>query len=66
MVKATKGTLVECDVSVKEILLNLDNEMRFIIEDLDERHLFIESSQVKNVEKRLSAILDENVFKPIE
>ena len=57
---------MECDVSVKEILLNLDNEMRFIIEDLDERHLFIESSQVKNVEKRLSAILDENVFKPIE
>lgn len=66
MVKATRGTLVECDVSVKEILLSLDNELHFIVEDVDERHLFVETSQLAVVKKRLDAILNENVFKPIE
>ncbi len=32
------------DPAVKQMILNLDREMGFIIEDLDETHLFIGNS----------------------
>ena len=44
MVKALKGALLECDVAVKQIILELDSKMHFIIEDLDETHLFIDAA----------------------
>lgn len=50
--------------AVKEILLVLDAEMNFIIEDLDPNHLFIDHQQVDRVQEALQARLAENVFKP--
>ncbi len=50
--------------AVKEILLLLDAEMNFIIEDLDPNHLFIDPLQVERVQEALQARLAENVFKP--
>jgi TFIIH basal transcription factor complex TTD-A subunit len=47
MVNVTKGVLVECDPAMKQFLLHLDETLklgsRFIIQDLDETHLFISS-----------------------
>ena len=47
MVNVTKGVLVECDPAMKQFLLYLDESMklgsRFIIQDLDETHIFISS-----------------------
>jgi TFIIH basal transcription factor complex TTD-A subunit len=47
MVNVTKGVLVECDPAMKQFLLYLDEThklgSRFIIQDLDETHLFISS-----------------------
>lgn len=50
------------DESVKQILLFLDSKMHFIIEDLDARHLFVESAQIESVRKALERILAENTF----
>ena len=47
MVNVTKGVMVECDPAMKQFLLYLDETLklgsRFIIQDLDETHLFISS-----------------------
>ncbi|KAL0095046.1 TFIIH subunit TTDA/Tfb5 [Phycomyces blakesleeanus] len=62
MVKAVKGVLVECDSTVKQIVLNLNKRSNFVIEDLDETHLFIEASSVPQLRYELDKVLDENSY----
>ncbi|KAG1445728.1 TFIIH subunit TTDA/Tfb5 [Sporodiniella umbellata] len=62
MVKAVKGVLLECDSTVKQIVLNLNKRGNFVIEDLDETHLFIEASWVEQLKYELDKILDENSY----
>lgn len=52
------------DPAIKELLLQLDASMHFIIEQLDSSHLFIEESQLEKVQQMLEEKLSENVFKP--
>ncbi|KAG0747016.1 hypothetical protein G6F57_001419 [Rhizopus arrhizus] len=62
MVKAVKGVLLECDSTVKQIVLNLNKRGNFVIEDLDDTHLFIEASWVDQLKYELDKILDENSY----
>lgn len=53
-VRAIKGTLVECDESIKSIIISIDSEKNdFIIEDLDETHLLIKDAMVATLKARL-------------
>ncbi|KAI8624458.1 RNA polymerase 2 general transcription and DNA repair factor tfiih component [Xylariaceae sp. FL1651] len=62
MVKAIKGTLVECDPSIKSIIINIDSEKNdYIIEDLDESHLFIKDVMVAQLKAKLEERLKETV-----
>ncbi|KAI8085411.1 hypothetical protein BDF21DRAFT_324578, partial [Thamnidium elegans] len=45
-----------------QIVLNLNKRGNFVIEDLDETHLFIESSWVEQLKYELDKILDENSY----
>ncbi|KAI1763951.1 transcription factor TFIIH complex subunit Tfb5-domain-containing protein [Hypoxylon sp. FL1150] len=48
------GTLVECDPSIKSIIINIDNETNeFIVEDLDETHLMIKDTMVAKLKTEL-------------
>lgn len=53
-----KGVLVECDPSVKAIILKYDEEKHdYIVEDLDDdRHLVIKESQLQNLKERLGQV----------
>lgn len=55
---ARPGVLVECDPSVKAIILKYDEERHdYIIEDLDDdRHLVIKGSQLQNLKARLGRV----------
>ncbi|KAI1502851.1 RNA polymerase 2 general transcription and DNA repair factor tfiih component [Biscogniauxia marginata] len=62
MVRAIKGTLVECDPSIKSIIINIDSEKNdFIIEDLDESHLLIKDNMVATLKAKLEERLKETV-----
>jgi TFIIH basal transcription factor complex TTD-A subunit len=52
------GVLVECDPSVKAIILKYDEERHdYIVEDLDDdRHLVIKESQLQNLKERLGRV----------
>ncbi|KAL4814682.1 transcription factor TFIIH complex subunit Tfb5-domain-containing protein [Aspergillus spinulosporus] len=65
MPRAVRGVLIECDPSVKAIILKYDEERHdYIVEDLDDdRHLVIKESQLQNLKLRLGRELDEK-FKP--
>ncbi|ORE01393.1 hypothetical protein BCV72DRAFT_253118 [Rhizopus microsporus var. microsporus] len=49
-------------VKVKQIVLNLNKRGNFVIEDLDDTHLFIEASWVDQLKYELDKILDENSY----
>ncbi|KAI1211744.1 RNA polymerase 2 general transcription and DNA repair factor tfiih component [Annulohypoxylon truncatum] len=62
MVRAIKGTLVECDPSIKSIIISIDSENNdYIIEDLDESHLVIKDNMVTQLKMELDKRLKENV-----
>ena len=56
MVKAVKGILVQCDPSIKAIILKADAEKNeYIIEDLDDQTLVVKENQLA----ALKAYLDQ-------
>ncbi|KAI0536992.1 RNA polymerase 2 general transcription and DNA repair factor tfiih component [Xylaria digitata] len=62
MVRAIKGTLVECDPSIKSIIINIDSEKNdYIIADLDESHLLIKDVMVTQLKAKLEERLKETV-----
>ncbi|KAI2605808.1 RNA polymerase 2 general transcription and DNA repair factor tfiih component [Hypoxylon fragiforme] len=62
MVRAIKGTLVECDPSIKSIIINIDSkDNEYIIEDLDETHLVVKDNMVAKLKVELDMRLRENV-----
>ncbi|KAI2625827.1 nucleotide excision repair, TFIIH, subunit [Hypoxylon sp. NC1633] len=62
MVRAIKGTLVECEPSIKSIIISIDSESHeYIIEDLDESHLVIKDNMVGKLKTELDRRLKENV-----
>ncbi|KAL2788532.1 putative DNA repair protein Rex1 [Aspergillus insuetus] len=68
MPRAVRGVLIECDPSVKAIILKYDEERHdYIVEDLDDdRHLVIKESQLQNLKIRLGRELDDKVMQPEE
>lgn len=60
MVKALKGVLITCDPAVKQILLQLDEEQRFIIQDLDDTHLLVSVGSVERLQNDLQEELEKN------
>ncbi|KAF3904031.1 hypothetical protein AA313_de0207464 [Arthrobotrys entomopaga] len=61
MVRAIKGVLVECDPSIKAIILDIDSKTHdFIVENLDESHLIIKDSRVAELKRILEERLNEH------
>jgi len=66
MVNVMKGVLVNCDPAMKQFLLHLDETLalgrKFIIQDLDESHLFISSDSVEILQARVDDLMDRTSF----
>ncbi|KAI8868784.1 hypothetical protein GQ42DRAFT_163898, partial [Ramicandelaber brevisporus] len=61
--RASKGLLIKCDAASRQVLLQINQKMPFIIEDLDESHLFIEPTMLKAVKAELDRILDMHTYR---
>jgi len=59
MPRVNKGVLVECDPSIKAILLKIDADGGhiFVIEDLDESHLVVKEAKLAELKMRLDDVL---------
>ncbi|KAF8252372.1 hypothetical protein K440DRAFT_633662 [Wilcoxina mikolae CBS 423.85] len=59
MPRINKGVLVECDPSIKAILLKIDQEAghAFIIEDLDESRLVVKEQKLVEFKHQLNMML---------
>ncbi|XP_037945287.1 general transcription factor IIH subunit 5-like [Teleopsis dalmanni] len=62
MVNVMKGVLVKCDPAMKQFLLHLDETLslgcKFIIQDLDDNHLFISTEIVETLQARIDDLMD--------
>jgi len=48
---------VECDASIKSIIVNIDSENHdYIIEDLDETHLVIKENMMESLKSKLEDV----------
>ncbi|KAL2264819.1 hypothetical protein VTJ83DRAFT_7329 [Remersonia thermophila] len=67
MVKAVRGVLIECEPAIKSILVHIDNTHNhaFIIEDLDETHLFVKEPMLPALKQKLEERLKET-YRPEE
>ncbi|KAL5614310.1 hypothetical protein BROUX41_004418 [Berkeleyomyces rouxiae] len=60
MPRAIRGVLVECDPSIKSIIVNIDSARHdFIIEDLDENRVVIKENMVAILKEKLEQRLKE-------
>jgi TFIIH basal transcription factor complex TTD-A subunit len=51
------GVLVECEPSVKAIILKFDSEENaYIVEDLDEKHLVIKETMLADLKRKLKEV----------
>ena len=51
------GVLIECDPSIKAIILKIDQEKHdYIVEDLDDQTLVIKESQLQRLKVRLGEV----------
>uniref|UniRef100_A0A0C9S9U3 General transcription and DNA repair factor IIH subunit TFB5 n=3 Tax=Amblyomma TaxID=6942 RepID=A0A0C9S9U3_AMBAM len=66
MVHVMKGILVECDPAMKQFLLHLDDTnalgKKFIIQDLDETHVFITAEILETLQNKIDDIMDQISF----
>ncbi|KAK9243007.1 TFIIH subunit TTDA/Tfb5 [Lipomyces tetrasporus] len=67
MPRAIKGVLVECDPSIKALILSIDSKSHnIVLADLDDEHLLIDVPMLEHVKRQLDSQLAENTFKPAE
>ena len=63
MVNVSKGSLIKCDPAVKQYLVHLDETLafgeKFILNNLDEQHLFVQSSAVSKIKVKLQEHIDK-------
>ena len=63
MVNVTKGVLVEFDPAMKQLLLHLDEKLTlgssFVIQDLDETHLFITQEVLELLQEKIDDLMDK-------
>ncbi|KAL8927076.1 MAG: hypothetical protein Q9208_002622 [Pyrenodesmia sp. 3 TL-2023] len=58
MPRAVKGVLIECDPSIKAIILKIDQEKHdYIVEDLDDQTLVVKETQLPRLKEKLDEIL---------
>jgi len=65
MPRAIRGVLVECDPSIKAIIVKIDSEQNdFIVEELDDQTLVIKEGMVQTLKMRLEDALKETQQPP--
>lgn len=57
MVKASKGTFIETEPSIKEVIMKLGENEQFVIDEIDDNRLFITQEAAVNIKERISKIM---------
>ena len=62
VVESRPGVLITCDIPTREFILHLNETHNFLLEQLDETHLLIDSSFSQMVQDQLARSLERHVY----
>ncbi|KAI9027844.1 RNA polymerase II transcription factor B subunit 5 [Hyaloraphidium curvatum] len=68
MVRAFKSVLIECEPTIKQIILDMNDQRKqrgeatFVIADFGERQVVIAPEFLEEIQARLESILEENSY----
>jgi len=62
MVRFTAGSLIRCDVAMKQYLRLLDQTHKFILKDLGETELFVREDTTDLIKEEVEKFLDQHTF----
>lgn len=67
MLTASKGVMVQCDPSIRALILQIDSKTSgIVLEELDDTHLLIKQDQVQYVKTELNKLLSMNIYNPFD
>jgi len=56
MPQAVRGVLIESDESVMSFIRTMDEKSKYIIEELDSRHVLVQENKVEEIRAKLEAV----------
>uniref|UniRef100_A0A8C4FG14 General transcription and DNA repair factor IIH subunit TFB5 n=1 Tax=Catagonus wagneri TaxID=51154 RepID=A0A8C4FG14_9CETA len=66
MVSVLKGVPIECDPAMRQFLLYMSESSalgkKFILQDIDDTHVFVISELVNVLQERVGELVDQNAF----
>lgn len=67
MARARRGALIQCDPSIKALIVQIDAERTdIILEELDDTHLLVDPSKVEFIKQELNRLLSKNIYNPMD
>ncbi|KAL6941326.1 TFIIH complex subunit tfb5 [Hanseniaspora vineae] len=68
MPRARKGTIVQCDPSIRALILQIDAKRNhdIILEELDDTHLLVDPAMTDYIKEELNRLLSKNIYNPLE
>ncbi|KAK6197596.1 RNA polymerase II transcription factor B subunit 5 [Scheffersomyces amazonensis] len=67
MLTASKCILVQCDPSIRALILQINDERPgIVIDELDDTHLLVKSDKVDIVKQELNKLLSKNIYNPFD
>ena len=67
MPRARKGALVQCDPSIKALIVQIDtNKNDIILEELDDTHLLVDPAKVNFIKAELNRLMSQNIYDPLD
>lgn len=67
MARARRGVLLQCDPSIKALIVQIDTQRTdIILEELDDTHLLVDPSKVEFIKAELNRLLSKNIYNPMD
>lgn len=67
MPRARRGALIQCDPSIKALIIQIDaDKSDIILEELDDTHLLIDPAKVEFIKRELNRLLSKNIYNPLD
>ncbi|EDO18681.1 hypothetical protein Kpol_1055p36 [Vanderwaltozyma polyspora DSM 70294] len=67
MARARRGALVQCDPSIKALIIQMDSEHNdIILEELDDTHLLVDPTKIEYIKHELNRMLSKNIYNPMD
>ena len=67
MARARRGALIQCDPSIKALIIQMDAEYNdIILEELDDTHLLVDPNKVEYIKHELNRLLSSNIYNPMD